>query len=171
MGFSRRCSPTAASGGACCSTTTPGFFAASAARWSCAGPSPSLLTCLICGSTCFPRTALRKPSESYYSTCNATCPFPPSRPRHQTAGAPAPGSGPGAGTARGVRWAPAGPTCPGGVPPGYTRPAASLPYQGVCRWPRQPAEWTRRSVRWATDSASPPPGSGYRISSSYSGSH
>ena len=44
------------------------------------------------------------------------------------------------------------PTCPD-VPPGYTRPAVGLPYQGDCRWPRQPAEWTRRSVRWTTDSA------------------
>ena len=43
-------------------------------------------------------------------------------------------------------------TCPD-VPPGYTRPAVGLPYHGVCRWVRQPAEWTRRSVRWATDSA------------------
>ena len=43
--FGGRGSPTAVSGGACCSTTKPGFLAASAARWSCAGPSPSLLTC------------------------------------------------------------------------------------------------------------------------------
>ena len=75
------------------------------------------------------------------------------RPRRHP-GAPAPGSGPeprAGGNPRcplGALW----PTCPG-VPPGYTRPAASLPYQGVCRWLRQPAEWTRRSVRWTTDSA------------------
>ena len=59
--------------------------------------------------------------------------------------------GPNRGGPRGVRWPPSGQ--PAQVPqPGYARVAASLPYQGDRRWPRQPAEWTSRSVRCPTDS-------------------
>ena len=115
------------------------------------------------GACCFGEAAMPGPSQNSSALrVRESPPIPckrawrkgaaPQAPRRP--GAPAPGSGPEPGAGGNPR-CPLGalwPTCPG-VPPGYTRPAASLPYQGVCHWLRQPAEWTRRSVRWATDSA------------------